>query len=77
MARRFFIFIISAYQVMLSPWLPNSCRFDPTCSEYAKEAFRQYNFWGAFVLSVRRIVKCHPFHPGGHDPLPVKKVTNG
>ncbi|MCF7919566.1 MAG: membrane protein insertion efficiency factor YidD [Candidatus Cloacimonetes bacterium] len=62
--------LIGIYRRYLSPLLPDSCRFEPTCSIYSQQAFRKYNFIKAFYLSLRRLLRCHPFHPGGFDPLP-------
>ena len=64
------LFLIFVYRKLISPMLPNSCRFTPTCSSYSYAAFKQYNFFKAMKLSIFRIAKCHPFHPGGDDPLP-------
>ncbi|MDP8232328.1 MAG: membrane protein insertion efficiency factor YidD [Candidatus Zophobacter franzmannii] len=64
------ILFINFYKRFLSPILPPSCRFTPTCSTYSLQAFRKSNFFRATYLSVRRILKCHPFHAGGYDPLP-------
>ncbi|MDR2733192.1 MAG: membrane protein insertion efficiency factor YidD [Spirochaetota bacterium] len=64
-----FMFLIKVYQKCISPWLPPSCRFYPTCSEYAYQAFQKYGFFKGFWLTVKRLGKCHPFHPGGYDPL--------
>jgi len=61
---------IRFYQKFFSPVLGNHCRFYPSCSEYAREAFKQEGFLKAFLLAVIRIVKCHPFSRGGYDPLP-------
>jgi putative membrane protein insertion efficiency factor len=58
------------YKRIISPVLPPACRFTPSCSEYARQAFTKFGFIKAFSLSSRRILKCHPFHPGGYDPLP-------
>jgi putative membrane protein insertion efficiency factor len=66
---RVFMFLIRVYQRCISPWLPNSCRFYPTCSEYAYQALAKYGFFKGFWLAVKRVGKCHPFHPGGFDPL--------
>jgi putative membrane protein insertion efficiency factor len=66
---RFFIFIIRLYKRYLSPFLPAACRFTPTCSEYAAEAFETQSFFRAFWMTVVRIAKCHPFHAGGYDPV--------
>ncbi len=61
---------IRAYQYLISPYLAPSCRYHPTCSEYAIEAFQRFGFIRGLILSVRRIVSCHPWHSGGHDPVP-------
>lgn len=62
--------LIRLYQKTLSRLLPNTCRFQPTCSEYAREAFQRHGFWRGLKLSVCRIMRCHPFNPGGYDPVP-------
>lgn len=61
--------LLRAYKSFLSPLLPPSCRFYPTCSEYAAEAVGKYGVFKGAVLSVKRILRCHPFHPGGYDPV--------
>jgi hypothetical protein len=68
--RRVFIFFVRAYQVGLSPLLPPSCRYYPSCSAYAIEALEKYGAWRGGWLAVRRIARCHPFRPGGFDPVP-------
>jgi len=65
----FVIKIIRFYQKFISPLKGKTCRFYPTCSEYALEAFKKYGFLKGFFLSLKRILKCHPFHPGGYDPI--------
>jgi len=65
-----FIFLIRIYQIVLSPILPRTCRFEPTCSKYGLEAFRKYSFPKAIWLTFRRIIRCNPFNAGGYDPLP-------
>ena len=62
--------LIRCYQYLLSPLLPRSCRFYPTCSHYAAEALQKHGLLLGLLLSLRRIVRCHPFHPGGYDPVP-------
>ncbi|NLN97259.1 MAG: membrane protein insertion efficiency factor YidD [Eubacteriaceae bacterium] len=62
--------MIRGYQRGLSPLLPKSCRFVPTCSEYALQAVNKYGVVKGLTLSFFRIIKCHPFHPGGYDPVP-------
>ncbi len=64
------IFLIRCYQLTISPWLPPSCRFAPTCSTYAMTAVRRFGLVRGGWLAVCRIARCHPFHPGGYDPVP-------
>jgi putative membrane protein insertion efficiency factor len=64
-----FLSILKAYKVVISPLLPPACRFVPTCSEYAQEAVSRYGALRGGWLSVRRLARCHPFHPGGYDPV--------
>jgi uncharacterized protein len=64
------IWLIQFYQRYITHLLPPSCRFEPSCSHYALQAFRKYPFFKALYLSIRRLLKCHPFHKGGFDPLP-------
>lgn len=58
------------YKAAISPWLPRACRFEPTCSVYAREAFERYGFLRGARLSLRRLFRCHPFRRGGFDPVP-------
>ncbi|MBU0741141.1 membrane protein insertion efficiency factor YidD [bacterium] len=62
--------LVRLYQRLFSPLLPAMCRFDPTCSEYAAGSLRTHGLLRGTVLSLRRIVRCHPFNPGGNDPVP-------
>lgn len=64
-----FIWLIRFYQLALSPLMVPSCRFTPSCSRYAVQAFEKYNFFKALGLTTWRILRCNPFNPGGHDPL--------
>ena len=66
---RMFICLIRCYQVVLSPLFPTSCRFFPTCSEYAIEAIGRHGPMKGAWLGFRRILRCDPFHPGGFDPV--------
>ena len=61
---------IRFYQKWISSGLPSSCRFYPSCSEYAFQAIEKYGIWQGGWLSLRRIARCHPFNPGGFDPVP-------
>ena len=63
------IALIRAYQILISPILPRCCRFYPTCSEYALTAIRQHGPTRGVFLGIRRLIRCHPFHPGGYDPV--------
>ncbi len=60
---------ILLYQILISPWLPSTCRFYPTCSQYALEAVDKYGVKRGIFLGMKRISKCHPFNHGGYDPL--------
>lgn len=64
--------LISLYQMSVSPVLGNRCRFHPTCSEYAKEAIALHGILRGAALGVRRLLRCHPWHEGGFDPVPNK-----
>ena len=61
--------VIRLYQVMISPLLPPACRFYPSCSMYAMQAIARYGLWKGLGLSGRRLLRCHPLHPGGWDPV--------
>jgi putative membrane protein insertion efficiency factor len=65
-----FIYVIDFYQKFISPLKPSCCRFYPTCSQYAKEAIDKYGVVKGSYLAVKRILRCHPFNPGGYDPVP-------
>ncbi|MGE4517911.1 MAG: membrane protein insertion efficiency factor YidD [Desulfobacteraceae bacterium] len=69
MAKKFFLLLIRFYQLAISPYLGNNCRFYPTCSAYSYQAIEKYGIIKGLFLSVKRILKCNPFHPGGYDPL--------
>lgn len=64
------LYVIKGYQILLSPFLPDSCRFIPSCSHYAYQAILRYGIIKGGGLSLKRLIKCHPFHPGGFDPVP-------
>ena len=65
-----FIFLIRMYQLLVSPLLGRSCRFHPGCSDYALEALHRHGVIKGGWLAVKRIACCHPWHPGGFDPVP-------
>jgi putative membrane protein insertion efficiency factor len=64
------VFLITLYQKLLSPWLPPSCRYTPSCSQYAKEALLKHGLFRGLLLAAKRLARCHPFHAGGYDPVP-------
>ena len=64
------LFLVRFYRACISPWKPPSCRYVPTCSEYALVAIERHGAWRGGWMAVRRILRCHPFHPGGYDPVP-------
>jgi len=68
--RRLLIALIRGYQLAISPWLGRNCRFYPSCSQYTLEAIERHGALKGLWLGVRRVSRCHPFHPGGHDPVP-------
>ena len=68
--KSFLTLLIKAYQWMISPLLGPRCRFYPTCSHYAIEAIDRHGAWRGTRLAMKRLVKCHPFHEGGLDPVP-------
>jgi putative membrane protein insertion efficiency factor len=67
---RLFLALIRAYRYLLSPWWGTSCRYTPTCSEYALEAIERHGALRGSWLAMRRIGRCHPWHAGGFDPVP-------
>jgi putative membrane protein insertion efficiency factor len=66
---RLAIGLIHLYQFTISPLLPPACRFAPTCSRYSEQAIARYGLLRGCWLTVRRLCRCHPFHPGGYDPV--------
>ncbi len=69
MIARFCIFLIRLYQILISPLLPRACRFEPSCSNYAIQAYQIHGFWGGSIRTINRLSRCHPWHAGGYDPV--------
>jgi len=63
------VYLIRFYQNYISPLKGKTCRFYPTCSEYTIQAISKYGFLKGIIISIKRISKCHPFYPGGYDPV--------
>ena len=74
MVARVLIGGISLYRRLVSPLLPRSCRFHPTCSEFALEAIRVHGAFAGMALALRRIARCHPWSAGGPDPVPHRQA---
>lgn len=70
MVARVLLWAIRIYQRFISPYTPPTCRFYPSCSSYAVDAITRHGPWRGTVLAARRVLRCHPFHPGGFDPVP-------
>lgn len=68
--KKIFLFTIRCYQLILSPFLGRNCRFYPTCSVYTYEAIHKHGLLKGILLGGKRLLKCHPLHPGGVDPVP-------
>ncbi len=68
--KRVALALIKFYQKAISPGLPHSCRFVPSCSEYAYRAIEKYGLWKGAWMGIRRLCRCNPLHPGGYDPVP-------
>ena len=67
--KKIFLAMIRFYQLVISPITPPCCRYIPTCSQYALEAIERYGPFRGGLMAVRRVLRCHPFHPGGYDPV--------
>ena len=71
------IWFIRFYRMAISPLFPPTCRFQPTCSMYAIQAIERFGVFRGSWLAIRRILRCHPFHPGGYDPVPEQEEMEG
>ena len=69
------VILLKLYQRFLSPMLGSSCRFHPTCSNYALESYQNHGLLSGSMLTIKRLCKCHPFHSGGLDEVPLKSVS--
>ena len=74
--KKILILLIRFYQKFISPMFPAKCRFYPTCSQYTLEAVKEHGAIKGTYLGIKRILKCHPFHDGGYDPVPKKENKN-
>lgn len=68
--------LIRFYRMLISPLYPPTCRFQPTCSQYAIDAIAQFGVGRGSWLALKRLLRCHPWHPGGYDPVPEKPVPH-
>lgn len=71
--RKILVLIIQGYRLLLSPFLIASCRFYPSCSEYAQQAIMEHGVLRGLWLAIKRLSRCHPWHAGGIDPVPARK----
>ncbi|MGC4396836.1 membrane protein insertion efficiency factor YidD [Hydrogenophaga sp. T2] len=71
--QRALIALVQGYRLLLSPWLGNGCRFEPTCSAYALDALRRHGAASGGRLMLQRLARCHPWCEGGHDPVPPER----
>ena len=73
MIRAALVALVKGYRLLLSPWLGSSCRFTPSCSAYALQALERHGAAGGSYLTLARLVRCHPWCEGGHDPVPLEQ----
>lgn len=69
MLAKVFIFLIDVYRYLISPLKPAVCRFHPSCSSYTREAVVRHGLFKGGLMGIKRLFKCHPWHPGGYDPV--------
>lgn len=72
MMQTLLIGLVKGYRLLLSPWLGSSCRFEPTCSAYSLQALQQHGAAAGSYMTVHRLLRCHPWCDGGHDPVPAQ-----
>jgi hypothetical protein len=77
MIKRLLVLFIKAYRYFISPLLPRSCRFTPSCSEYSMEAVERFGAIRGAALAAGRVFRCHPFREGGYDPVPANDGADG
>ncbi|MCB1198365.1 MAG: membrane protein insertion efficiency factor YidD [Deltaproteobacteria bacterium] len=75
--KKFLLLLITGYQKMISPLLGNRCRFYPSCSSYAKQAIQEMGVIKGVFYTTVRLLRCHPFHRGGYDPVCLKEKNHG
>lgn len=71
-----FIALVKFYRLVISPWMPSSCRYHPTCSQYSLEALQKHGALKGIWLTAKRILRCHPWSDGGYDPVPEPHSTS-
>ncbi len=71
--QKILLLIIQLYRLLISPWLGAHCRFYPSCSEYAYTAIAEHGTLRGLLLAIKRLLRCHPWHPGGYDPVPERR----
>lgn len=70
------VLLVRGYRLLLKPWLGNACRFEPTCSAYTLQALQQHGAWRGLALGGWRVMRCHPWCHGGHDPVPAHFLSS-
>jgi putative membrane protein insertion efficiency factor len=75
--KRLLIWLVKGYRIFISPLFPPTCRFQPTCSMYAIQAIERFGAFKGSWMAILRILRCHPFHPGGYDPVPEVEKKSG
>ena len=77
MINKFFVFLIQVYRMAISPLFGQSkCRFTPTCSQYGLDAYKEFNFFKATYLTLKRVLRCHPLGGYGYDPIPQSSIKS-